>query len=246
MIDKVQWQQRDLILWSKGHAIGALLQDLDEYAAVRPEHHSPLGLTQHLRTALAIDAELQIWYQQLLQESPSPLYWPTTGNGQDEGGFSFVNLQLAHLLLDFWALRLIVSVTVTALSHQIPLPTLKLDWQSPAGSTDSDSEEMPSHARDVVTFIHQARAEYNACQQMELATNIMESLPFCMKDENGISSSQKCLFGARVALILLKRRQSEKLATYEALYDSLSADKGFSWAKGVESTESIRTWEKKI
>jgi len=66
MIDQVQWRQKDLILFSKGHSLGALLQDLDAYAALGPANMSILGLTQRLGRLMALDVELQMWSRQLI------------------------------------------------------------------------------------------------------------------------------------------------------------------------------------
>ena len=246
MIDQIEWRQHDLILFSKGHILGALLHNLDAYAASGPRNISILGLTQRLGRLLALDVELQIWYRQLLKESPSPLYWRTKSEGQDLGSFSFASLQLAHLMLDYWALRLILSVTVATLCHQIPIkePPMRNGSQSPADSLHSDPDEMPVQASDVFNFVHQAKAEHGAARQIELADTIFESLPYCMDVENGISSSQKCLFSARVALFLLQRHPSEKLALYEALYMDLAVNKGLSFARGIGST--LQRWEKQV
>jgi hypothetical protein len=245
MLDQIQWRQCDLILYTKGHTLGALLQDLDAYAASGPSNINILGLTQHLRRLLALDIELQTWYRQFLQDSPSPVYWPTTPEGQDPGAFSFASLQLAHLVLDYWALRLILSATVTMICAQIPIgsPPVRHEngSQSPATSAHSGSDEFPEQARDIANFIQQVKAEHNGARQMELATNIMESLPFCIDAKHGISSSQKCIFGAKVAFYLLQRRPPAKFAEYEALYNALSVNKGLSFAKNVEQT--LQRWE---
>jgi hypothetical protein len=246
MIDQIEWRQRDLILFSKGHTLGALLEDLDTYVASGPVNISILGLTQRLGQLLALDVELQIWYRQLLKESPSPLCWRTHVEGEDQSGFSFVNLQLAHLMLDYWALRIILSVTVATLCRQIPVkePPMKNGSQSPASSPHSEPDEFSVQASDVSNFILQAKAEHGGARQLELAVTIMESLPYCMDVENGISSSQKCLFSARVALFLLQRHPSEKLASYEALYMDLAVNKGLSFARGIGST--LQRWEKQV
>ncbi|KAG0651556.1 Aspercryptin biosynthesis cluster-specific transcription regulator atnN [Hyphodiscus hymeniophilus] len=248
MIDQIEWRQRDMILFSKGHTLGALLQDLDLYAASGPANINIFGLSQLLGRLLALDVELQIWYRQLLEESPSSLYWPTMSEEEEEdsGAISFATLEIAHLMLDYWALRLILSVTIATLCAQIPLPDYpaKNGSQSPADSTQSDRDEVPVQHGDVVSFIQQAKAEHSGHRQLELAINIMESLPFCMDTENGISSSQKCLFGARVAMYLLERYPPARFSTYQALYNGLSSNKGLGFAKSVGST--LQRWEKQV
>jgi len=246
MIDKIEWRQRDMLLYSKGHTLGALLQNLDLYVLSGPENISILGLTQRLGTFLALDVELQIWYWQLLQEFPSPLYWPTTSEGNDTAAFSFRSLQLAHLMLDYWALGLIVSVTIATLCQQIPHQERPVEngSRSPANSARSEADESSDESRDVLSFVHRAKVDHNGARHMELALRIMESVPFCMDTEHGLSSSQKCLFGARVAMFLLERHPPKKFATYQAIYNALSINKGLNFAKGIGST--LQRWETKV
>ena len=156
MIDKIQWRQRDLKLFSKGHKLGALLQDLDEYAKLGPSNISLPGLTQRLGRLLELDVELEIWYRQLLKESPSPFYWRIKTPRQELGSFLFANLQLAHLMLDFWALRLILSVTVATLCHQMRIGAPP----SPTDSSHSGDDEIPVQIRDIVNLVQQAIAEH--------------------------------------------------------------------------------------
>jgi hypothetical protein len=245
MIDQVQWRQKDLILFSKGHSLGALLQDLDAYAALGPANMSILGLTQRLGRLMALDVELQMWSRQLINDSPSPLYWRSNPKGKDEDGFSFANLQLAHLMLDYWALRLILSVTVATLCLQIPVPKPHTrDECESSASSHSEPDEMPVQAIEVAHIIQQAKEEHGFPSQMELAIDIMESLPYCMNAENGISSSQKCLFSARVAMFLLQRYPPAKSAVYQGRYNALSINKGLSFARDVGST--LQRWEKSV
>jgi hypothetical protein len=247
MIDQIEWRQNDLILFSKGHALGALLQDLDAYAASGPASIDLLGSSQRLGRLLALDVELQIWYRQLLRESPSPLYWQTKSGGEAQSGLSFASLQLAHLMLDYWALRLILSVTVATLCHQLSMadPLLRSSSQSPRNDLNNDADEIPIQARDIVNFVRQSRMEHSGARHLELAINIMESLPFCMDAGNGISSAQKCLFSARVSLFLLQRHPSlENLASYEALYEELAINTGLNFATGVGKT--LGRWEKRV
>lgn len=244
MLDKIEWRQRDSVLYTKGHTLGALLQDLDLYTASGPGNINIPGLTQRLGRLLALDVELQIWYQQLIQDSPSPLYWPTAPEVQDLGAFSFANLQLGHLMLDYWALRLILSATVTMICARIPIGSPPVKHENGGQSTESTHSgpgEISVQARDIAIFIQQVNAEHNGVRQLGLATNIMESLPFCMNAENGISSSQKCLFGARVAFFLLQRRPPKNFAAYEAMYNALSVNRGLSFAKDVGRT--LQRWE---
>lgn len=139
LIDQIEWRQRDLILFSKGHTLGALLQDIDTYAASGPPNINILAFAQRLGRLLSLDVELQIWYRQLLKESPSPMYWLVKVDGEAQGGFSFASLQLAHLMLDYWALRLILSVTIAILCHQIPVTSL-----SPVQDTSQNGRSPPA------------------------------------------------------------------------------------------------------
>jgi hypothetical protein len=253
MMDQIEWRQNDLILFSKGHALGAILQDLDEFAA-NPSNFSLAKASQFFTCLLAVDAELLTWYDQVLQESPSPPFWRgqvALAHGNNGYDVSFASLQLAHLLLDYWALRLIIGVTLDMLCEKLILLSPVLA-KAVADSPQNTPSHSPSSAHDspamqlyhLAKVVRKCQTEYAQPRQIALGTTIMDSLPYCMDVNNGISSSQKCLFGARVALFLLQKFPSDKLKGYEKIYMDLSANKGINWASGVGST--MQNWDAEV
>ena len=217
LIDRTEWWDMQGLLFAKGHSVGSLLEDLDKYKNSR--QHSLAASASYLKRCAVMDVDFDAWYSKLVEESPSPLFW----SSGDDVEISFPEINLALIMLDYWALRLVLSTTVDIITSQVP-------------------KEIPP---SVAGFVNHLRAAHNATKQVELASNIMLSIPFCMKDENGVSSSQKCLFSGRVALFALRRHPSEKLAKYEKTFLDLQVKKGLKFAKDIDKKEMTH-WEAHI
>lgn len=169
---------------------------------------------------MALDASFEAWHEELLEDSPCPIHW--TPHHQDARNqttdLEFANLELAHLMIDYWALRLALTTTIDIICHQVP-------------------SELPPAIKGMIEHL---RAAHGKERQMEFATNIMSALPYCMKPEYGVSSSQKCLFSGRVALFALRRwlgNGDERLGHYEEVYLDLTAKKGLKFAKDMTKQE---------
>ncbi|KAH8601141.1 hypothetical protein B0O99DRAFT_249659 [Bisporella sp. PMI_857] len=209
LVDKAEWWDMQGLLFAKGHSLGALLEDLDKYK--NSTDHSLSASAAYLKRCYAMDLDFASWYNNLAEESPSPILW----RSGDEPQIQFANINLALVMLDYWALRLILTTTIDLICGQVP-------------------KEVPSSVAD---FVAQLKAVHGSERQVELATNIMDSMPFCMKDEHGVSSSQKCLFSGRVALFALRRHSSEKLSDYEKTFSDLQSKKGLRFAQDIDKKE---------
>lgn len=98
----------DFRLFAKGFAMGELLEQLDQL--INSTSKNGGMISQLLGKCLQLDMELQGWYQEdLFAQSPSSIYWTAAQDIGGQPGLSFANLHLAHLMLDFWALRLILG-----------------------------------------------------------------------------------------------------------------------------------------
>jgi len=200
-------------LFAKGHTMGSLLEELDTYK--NSGKHNLAASAQYLKRCVELNAELESWCTELNLNSPSPIYWRVDQDGSHRTEVSFTNLTLAHLMLDFWALRLIITTTISIICSQVP-PEVPITFRNMLAQLDS---------------------EHGKARQINLATDIMESMPYCMKDEHGVSSSQKCLFSGRVALFALRRFESEDLARYETMFADLSDRKGLRFAQDINKKE---------
>lgn len=146
------------------------------------------------------------------------MYWKSKLPGA-QAAISFSSLYHAHLMLDFWALQLALSYTIDVICNQV-------------------QNEITTSMRQ---FVEKLKLVHNPRRHNELATNIMSSLPFCMNDENGLASSQKCLFAGRVALFSLRSHSSENLASYEAIFMELTHRKGLRYAQDI-SQDMKSSW----
>jgi hypothetical protein len=213
LIDEIEWWDMQGKLFAKGHTMGALLEELDLYK--NSGQHSLVASAQYLKRCVELNAELESWYDELKDDSPSPIYWTAGQKGRPETEITFANLSLAHLMQDYWALRLVLTTTISIICSQVP-EGVPITFQNMLKSLDT---------------------QHGKTGQLELATNIMESMPYCMKDEHGISSSQKCLLSGRIALFALRRYGSEQLERYETMFRDLSDKKGLRFAQDISKAE---------
>jgi hypothetical protein len=208
LVDKVEWWDMQGELFAKGHTLGALLEDLDRLQ--NSGQANMAAAAQCLQRCCKLDTDFESWYRQLVEESPSPMYWKSTL--PDEAAMiNFAGLYHAHLMLDFWALQLALSTTVEVICSHVPV-------------------EIPVAMR---TFVDHLRFLHGKARQIELATSIMQSLSYCMNEEYGLASSQKCLFAGRVALFSLRRNAAENIASYEAKFMELTIKKGLRYAQDI-------------
>lgn len=213
LIDQIEWWDMQGKLFGKGHSIGSLLEELDNYKA--SGKHNLVASAAYLKRCVQLNTELESWYDVLAIDAPAPLYWNDDQAGRPDAEISFLDLSLAHLMLDFWALRLILATTISIICSQVPV-------------------EVPSTFRDM---LRQLDDDHGKTRQIELATNIMDAMPYCMKDDHGVASSQKCLFSGRVALFALRRYSFSHLARYESMFRDLSEKKGLRFAQDINRKE---------
>lgn len=208
LVDKVEWWDMQGKLFAKGHTLGALFEDLDRYK--NSGEVDIAAAPQYLQRCWKLDIEFQNWLRQLLLESPSPMCWNSKVPG-DEASIIFASLYHAHLMLDLWALQLALSTTIDIICSQVP-------------------DEIPATMR---LFVDRLRIGHGLSRQINLATSIMRSLAYCMSEEYGLASSQKCLFAGRVALFSLRRNSADHIESYEAKFLELTRKKGLRYAQDI-------------
>jgi hypothetical protein len=208
LVDTVQWWDLQGELFAKGHTLGALLEELDRFKNSGEKNMA--AAAQYLQRCCKLDMDFEDWHRRLVMESASPMYWKSEQRGK-EIMVMFISLYHAHVMLDFWALQLALSTTVDVICSQAPA-------------------EIPVAMRN---FIGRLKTLHGGTRQMELATTIMQSLSYCMSDEHGLASSQKCLFAGRVALFTLRRHSAENIAAYEEKFLELTSKKGLRYAQDI-------------
>ena len=223
-------------LFDKGFALAALLEEMDRVTFFSFDT-STQTLYDYLHRCSKVGAELEAWYEELLLESSSPLYWTvdsanttTSSSGwnlsdpsepQKLPPFSFPNLRLGCIVTNFWGLKLILSNTIALTCSTIL-------------SISNHRRDQSLHTRptlDPKSMAQRLLTQHGAANQLELATNIMRSMPYCLNDNMGLLGAQKSLFALRVALLALRRHPGEELKWCQAVYQEFDDRKGLRYAR---------------
>ena len=225
-------------LYDRGFALGALLEDMDNTDLTNAETRTS-QLSSYLQRCSKMYADFEAWYVDLLQQSPSPLYWTTKSNMPADSArepltndasefqtlspFSFPTLRLAYITATFWALKLILSSTIALTCGAI---------LTSASACQSNSID-PALAVDLRNTTHRLLSQHGNPQRLELATNIMRSMPYSLNDSMGLLGAAKSLFPLRAALFCLRRQPGEELKWCQAVYQELESKKGLRYAREI-------------
>ena len=216
-------------LYDHGFALGALLEDIDN-ADLENKDADTEEIQKYLRRYSAMDAKFNLWYQEFVRGRKGPTYWltpiddPITLGAADEyralisnnnRPFSFPDLQVANILLLYWALKLAISRTIANIC-------------STALSIRSSPTPTPLQARANQMLVH-----HGEIGRLENATKIMRSMPYCLHDSMGLLGAQKSLFALRAALLSLRESEFEGLDLCARMYKDLYEKKGLGYAKQV-------------
>lgn len=224
-------RQKDIFqkLYDHGFALGALLEDIDN-ADLENENADTEETQLYLRRCSAMDAKFNLWYQEFVRQSKGPTYWlapiddSITPDPADESRvllsnnirpFSFPNLQVANILLLYWALKLAISRTITNICST-----------APSIPTSLTPTPLQGTARQMLI-------QHGETGRLENATNIMRSMPYCLHDNMGLLGAQKSLFALRSALLSLRNSEFEDLELCAQMYKDLYEKKGLGYAKQV-------------
>ena len=229
--------RKDIVqkLYDHGFALGALLEEIDN-ADLMTKDADIEGIQKYLRRCSAMDAKFNLWYQELVRTSDSPVYrlaplndsielspthkyWASLSNADNNDNnnqpFSFPNLKIANNITLYWALKLVVSSTIARISS------------SPAVSSISTPPLVRTTAQRMLT-------QHGEVGRLENATNILRSMPFCLRDDMGLLGAQRSLFALRAAFMSLKgTSHAAELDLCAQLYRDLHQRRGLQYAKQV-------------
>ncbi|MCJ1283420.1 hypothetical protein MMC26_002749 [Xylographa opegraphella] len=228
-------------LCDKGFALAALLEEID--MSRRPNNNvAPAEeLVRFLSRFLEIDNELESWYQELLEDSPSPLYWIRPGDARtlrddpnssttqtNDTAFEFASLQLAHVTMNYWAIRIILSSAVAGICNNVPQGIFDARDGPDYNMKAADGSQSSSYSSK--KFIGAMASKYCIDQRIELASSIVLSMPYCMDEKMGLFGSQKTLFPLGTTLSVLETLPGEDSARCRKLYQQLTTKKGLRFA----------------
>ena len=227
-------------LCDKGFALAALLEDIDN-AGFTKENINIALLSRLLRRLFDLYEELNLWYGEILEESHSPLYWHTQSiphswhpkEAVESSGilpFAFHTLLHAHTIVTYWALQIIISNAIALACEHM----LSMNAQLPTQSSVSTSSQAIQDLHIMSIYLLET---HTGSHRLELATNIVRSMPYCLNDNMGLVGAQKSLFAIRLALFVLQRHPGEELQWCQAMYQELYSKKGLSYAKKIAKLE---------
>ena len=244
----IPWSQtsKDIYqqLYDKGFKLAALLQKIDN-AKLKNEDANTSIMSEHLGGLSDLDEEMDLWYLEIIKESPSPLFWhtrPTTGDSNSEESFiprtpppfTFHSLRFANIVGTYWSLKLHLSNNIALECKHV----LSINAQRPLQSASSTSLENEMSQDLEIMSLHLLE-KYTSAHRLELATNIIRSMPYCLKDDMGLLGAQKSLFALRTALFVLRLYPSEelKLKWCQTMYQDLYNRKGLRYAREIAKTD---------
>ena len=229
-------------LYDKGFKLAALLENIDNARLAKEDGNTSI-MSEHLGRLSDLDEELDLWYLEILKESPSPLFWhtrPTSRDWNSEEGlepripppFTFHTLRLANIVGTYWTLKIHLSNNIALACGHV----LSINAQPPFQSASSISLEK---SQDLEIMSLHLLEKYTNAHRLELATNIIRSVPYCLTDDMGLMGAQKSLFALRTALFVLRLCPGEelKLKRCQAMYQELYSKKGLRYAREIAKTD---------
>ncbi|MCJ1388276.1 hypothetical protein MMC18_001121 [Xylographa bjoerkii] len=230
-------------LYDKGFALAALLEEMDTARQLTDNVTPAERIVRYLSRCLEIDNELEAWYQELLEDSPSPLYWIQPTNEKvrndvqnssttniNDTMFEFASLHLAHVTMNYWAIRIILSSAVAGICKNVPQGIFNMRDGRPENDPKV-ADERYSSSYSAKSFIEAMASRYCIDQRIGLASSIVLSVPYCMDENMGLFGSQKTLFPLGTTLSVLETMPGEESARCRKLYQQLTTKKGLRFAQ---------------
>ena len=233
----VPWQGRvkpyDETLIDKGFVAAGLLEIFDgckHMSESDAEEARARALTWCTEKLQLLELELDSWYAQLAEEYGSPVYWfdktPTGlegGNPQSLDGYrttSFPNLRLANAILICWALRVLISATVSTSKQML------LGMQTPHQEVASGG--LTDATNDANLFSIE-EAKLKECERADLCSNIFQATPFFLRPDFGANGVTRCLWPVGIAMEEMARQSNDKILWGSKIYAHIMMQKRLNW-----------------
>lgn len=237
-------------LYDKGYALAALFEDFDSLRSSSTSHPRFEHLIASLHRCTALNSDFEAWYELLLRENPGPLYWPAPSvvlnpKREDQELFpaiKFPTYYMAHLHMTFWALRIILGATITSILNALP-PCLTASastsppHDSPIPEPLSTPHSNPLHEAQ----IRAQHSKHSRAQRLNLASKIMQSVPYCTLDSLGLLGAQKCIFPLRTAMAAFEMPPSDarSLARCYEVYNELFSARKLRFARDLARDRAV-------
>jgi len=199
-----------------------------------------LALVQDCRN---LEAKLDAWLQEMNEEIPAPHYWAqfsNIANPIDDRenrkmfpiSFHFPNIYIAKVLMDYWALSIIVHST-SSLIYESFAGTDRLNRPEHSADDQQTSAWADIPMGDVQPPL--TRAQTPGVTKT-LADNIAQSMEYCLCKDMGMLGPQWTLFALRVALQRYRGfPASIELEWLKAIHVRICDEKGVKFSRTIAS-----------
>ena len=238
----------DQKLYDIGSELSSIIADADKSKFMSCDETFTSKRLALLEQCLKLNGEIDTWFECLEDEIPPPHYWPEFSNLQNPVdasedrkiypvSFRFPNLFIARVLLDYWALSIILHST----SFQLYKSLMGENRPRP-NRPEHPADGWRAQAKANLPKIHTIPA-IKVLQTpgmiRSLADNIAQSMEYCLSKDMGILGSQWALFSLRAALQTYRYfPDSKELRWLQAIHDRISDEKGVKFSRAI----AARSW----
>ncbi|KUJ10559.1 uncharacterized protein LY89DRAFT_740268 [Mollisia scopiformis] len=225
-------------LYDKGFLLAATFEAIDRTLDTETISERGPRITALVDRCQKLDQELDIWYAELLEAAKSKHTWqaflPQLQN-QTQEPIAFPDLRLAHILLCFWALRMVLTLTLVSLHKmRFEAQDKTQDHNIDTGSQQTTSDSMERESRGGYQTQQGPPVKEMFGKATYYADLIVRGLPYVTREEMGIASWLRSIFGLRGALGVFRfTRNLEKVRYCEEVVAMLTTERGISFAADI-------------
>ncbi|TVY14996.1 hypothetical protein LARI1_G006930 [Lachnellula arida] len=222
-------------LYDKGFVFAGILEDLDR-ASIFKSASDFMKILDRCRT---LNQEFACWYHELSEIAQSIPTWRAflpQLQYESQETIQFPDIRLAHLMLCFWSLRMLLVFAMSLLFKHSPQAE---HIASKPSRTEGSSEPTMMHAKlpqrkarsqgDTESSIEPS-ANGAVATASQLATLVLRAIPYCISDDVGLASCIRSTVGLLSAYKILacSPQRTEELQYCRSLLGQLSAKRGIS------------------
>ena len=239
----------DQKLYDVGSELSTIIADADISKSMSSNQDFTSKRLKLLEQCLKLNGEMDTWFGCLKDEIPPPHYWPEFSNFQNPVddyedrktypvSFRFPNLFIAKVLLDYWALSIILHSTIFQLYRSL-MGEARLQPNRPEHPADDGRAQMRTNLPERHT-IPPPKVVQTPRMMRSLADNIAQSMEYCLSKDMGILGSQWALFSLRAALQTYRYfPDSKELLWLQAVHDRISDEKGVKFSRAIAAKSWI-------
>jgi hypothetical protein len=227
-------------LYDKGFILANIFEDVDGVLPPTPTCENMSKSQSLLSQCEALNHELACWYEELVEAAKSLHNWCTflpQLYSDSVKPIAFPDLRLAHLLVCFWVLRMVLTLMKASI-YQIYMEAQEKDSLSTSREGSSRSSRNTSVAESIAAAQgapHNSLVKDILPTSMRYANLILRSMPYCTCDQVGIASCTRCLFSLRGVLGYLRitHQHNEKMKVCHDLITRILEERKVCFATDI-------------